>query len=344
MSNPIAEILGKYAADIDKTIKEVLAESPEFIQGVIGYHFGWVDQNFERANFERGKMFRPTISLLVFEALTGQYQAALPVAASIEMIHNFSLLHDDIEDNDVERRGRPTAWTIWGQPLVINIGDHLYSAAYKTLYRLNPRQFAPEQILAVLRIINNACLALTAGQDLDLRFENIPDVSTEMYIDMVYKKTGALVEAAILSGAALGTSDEQILQNYYEFARNIGIAFQIRDDMLGIWGDTAKTGKSTANDLYRKKKTLPIIYMLSQASEQRRETLKAYYASPEPLSDEDIDLVRESLERVDAYRYAQTMADSYQERAFRALGNLGLTNQAHKDLETMTKFLIDRAY
>lgn len=344
MSNPIANILGKYAADIDKTIKETLVESPDFIQGVIGYHFGWVDQNFEPANFERGKMFRPTISLLVYEALTGQYQAALPVAASIELIHNFSLLHDDIEDNDVERRGRPTAWTIWGKSLVINAGDHLYSLAYKTLYRLDTKQFPPERVFAVFRLINEACIALTEGQDLDLRFETIPDVSTEMYIDMVYKKTGALVEAAILSGAKLGTSNERILQNYYEFARNIGIAFQIRDDMLGIWGDTAKTGKSAANDLYRKKKTLPVIYMLEKASGARQETLKAYYATPDPLSETEVDFVRESLAWADAYDYTQTIANTYQEKSFRALDNIGLTNQAQTDLETMAKFLIDRSY
>jgi geranylgeranyl diphosphate synthase type I len=292
----IKQILNKYLSDIEATIKTVLAESPDFMRGVIHYHFGWVDQNFQAtAQVSRGKMFRPTISLLVFEALTGSHQAALPVAAAIEMIHNFSLLHDDIEDNDVERRGRPTAWSLWGKPLVINVGDYLYSLAYKALLQLDPQHFPPSTIVAVLRLLNETCLALTQGQDLDLRFETAAAVSTEMYLDMVYKKTGALVEAAIMSGAILGTTDPEIRQNYAAFARNIGIAFQIQDDLLGIWGDSATTGKSTDTDLYRKKKTLPVIYMLDQAQGAGRERLRRLYGQAEPLPAEEIAFVRESL-------------------------------------------------
>lgn len=337
-------ILSKYAADIDDVIKNLLSEAPDFIHGMISYHFGWVDQDFRPANFERGKMFRPTINLLVFEAITGVYREALPVAAAIEMIHNFSLIHDDIEDNDSERRGRPTLWTIWGKPRAINVGDFLYSLAFKSLYQLDSTVFPPERIFSVLRLINEACLALTEGQDLDLRFENVQDVSTEMYVDMVYKKTGALVEAAILSGATLGTGDVDLLQNYGEFARNIGIAFQVRDDMLGIWGDVAKTGKSTANDLRRKKKTLPVIYMLNQATASRKKRLKKCYASLQPLTDPEIEFVRESLEETKAYDYTQRVANDYKARAFSALDRIDLTNQAQSELESIAKFLVNRSY
>ena len=340
----IDSTLKKYASDIDNTIKALLAETPDFIRGVISYHFGWVDQNFNPANFERGKMIRPTITLLVYEALTGSYKAALPVAASIEIIHNFSLLHDDIEDDDIDRRGRPTAWTIWGKPLVINVGDYLYSLAYKSLYQLDQRKFLVDRIFAVYRLINETCLALTEGQDMDLRFETLEAVSTEMYIDMVYKKTGALVEAAVLAGAKLGTSDETIIQNYYEFARNIGIAFQIRDDILGIWGDMRQTGKSASNDLQRKKKTLPVIYMLNQSSGARRQKLKELYARPQLLSDKEVDIVRESLAFTGAYDYAQQVAGDYQQTAFYAVRNINASNQAQVELEALARFLVERAY
>lgn len=340
----ILNTLTKYTADIDATIKDILAESPDFIRGVINYHIGWVDSDFKPASFDRGKMFRPTICLLIYEALTGQYKAALSVAASIELIHNFSLLHDDIEDGDTERRGRPTAWTIWGKPLVINVGDHLYSLAYRAIHHLDPNQFSSEQILAVFRLINRACIALTEGQDLDIRFETLSAVSTEMYLDMVYKKTGALVEAAILAGATLGTTNQAILENYYQFARSIGIAFQIRDDMLGIWGDTTKTGKSATNDLYRKKKTLPIIYLLAKASGRRKEKLQAYYADSEPLSDEGVAFVRDCLAWAEAYDYTQNMANNYQKNAFQALDRLDLNNQPHLELEAIARFLIDRSH
>lgn len=340
----IETILNKYAMDIDNTIKQLLQGAPEFIRGIISYHFGWVDQNFQPANFGRGKMFRPTINLLVFEAITGGYKEALPMAASIEMIHNFSLMHDDIEDNDLERRGRPTAWSIWGKPRVINTGDFLYSLAFKSLYQLDAGKFPPERIFAVLRLIVDACLELTKGQELDLRFENIQEVSTDMYLDMVYKKTGALIEAAILSAAKLATSNESIIQNYHDFAHNIGIAFQIKDDILGIWGDTAKTGKSTANDLRRKKKTLPVVYTLDKSSGWRKEKIQACYAKAEPLSDDEIEFMRENLEWAGARIYAQGMANAYREKAFKALHRLNISNQAQVELETIARFLVDRSY
>jgi geranylgeranyl diphosphate synthase, type I len=340
----INQILTKYAADIDDTIKKLVNEGSPEIAGVINYHFGWVDQQFQPATFQRGKMFRPTISLLVYEAITGRYREALPVAAAIEIIHNFSLLHDDIEDNDVERRGRPTAWTIWGQARVINIGDYLYSLAYKALGQLDPARLPTERILAVLRLINEACLKLTEGQDLDLNFETLSAVSTEMYLDMVYKKTGALIEAAILAGATLATTDETLLKNYYDFAHHIGLAFQIRDDVLGIWGDTAQTGKSAVNDLRKKKKTLPVIYTLAKAAGERGEKLRGYYASTQPLTNPEIEFVRDCLAWAEAREYAQDVADRYRREAFEALDKIGAANQSQVELKTIAEFLINRSY
>lgn len=340
----IEAILSKYASNIDNTIKQSLAEAPPFIHGLISYHFGWVDQDFQPANFGRGKMLRPTLNLLVFDAITGGYEDALPMAAAIEMIHNFSLIHDDIEDNDLERRGRPTAWSIWGKPRTINIGDFLYSLAFKTLYQLDASKFPPARIFTVLNLIVDACLALTKGQELDLSFENNIDVSVDMYLDMVYKKTGALIDAAIVSAASLATADAALIKNYGEFADNIGIAFQIRDDILGIWGDKAKTGKSTANDLRRKKKTLPVVYTLDKASGQRKKKIRKLYTQPEPLSDKEIDFMRENLDRAGAHDYAQNLANQYREKAFTALHQTNITNQAQLELEAIAKFLVDRSY
>jgi geranylgeranyl diphosphate synthase type I len=344
MTPDINNILDKYSVEIEHTLREALSTAPSFIRGVISYHFGWVDQDFEAASFERGKRLRPTLCLLVFDALTGSHTAALPVAAALEMIHNFSLIHDDIEDDDLERRGRSTAWAIWGKPLAINVGDFLYTLAFNSICRLEPTIFSSEKILSVQRLITEACLTLTAGQDLDLRFEQTRDVSTEMYIDMVYKKTGALLEAAVLAGAMLGTSDETVISNYREFAHNIGIAFQVRDDILGIWGDTTKTGKSVDNDLRRKKKTLPVIYTLNKSTGQRRESLHRLYTGPEPLSDAQIEFVRDSLAWARASNFAQSSANAYIENAFTALHQIGISNQAQSELETIAKFLVYRSH
>jgi geranylgeranyl diphosphate synthase type I len=340
----INRILGKYKADITQTIKGLANQAPPEMAGIIGYHFGWLDQDFRPAHSSSGKMFRPAICLLVYESITGEYQPALPVAASIEIIHNFSLLHDDIEDNDVERRGRPTAWTIWGQPRVINVGDYVFSMAYRALHLLDPAQIPLERILAIHQLINNACIELTEGQDADIRFETLPEVSTEMYLDMVYKKTGVLVEAAILSGAKAATSDETIIQNYANFAQNIGLAFQIRDDVLGIWGDSTETGKSTKNDIRKKKKTLPVLYTLGQVSGERKKKMTSYYAQPEPLTDPEIEFVRECLEWADARSYAQAVAETYRQKSFDALDRIGAANPAQVELKMVAEFLINRSY
>jgi len=337
-------ILSRYSLEVEQTIKEALVIAPPFIQGVISYHFGWVDQDFKPANFKKGKFLRPTLCLLVFEALGGNYKDALPVAAAIEMTHNFTLMHDDIEDNDLERHGRPTVWAIWGKPLAINIGDYLYTLSSKSLYQLDPAKFSTDKIFSVLRLINHACLALTEGQDLDLRFEQSQDVSVEMYLDMVYKKTGALLEAAILAGATLGTDDQAIIKHYQTFAQNIGAAFQVRDDILGIWGDSSKTGKSADNDLRRKKKTLPVIYTLQKLEGRRQAKLKALYGTAEPLLDDQVQFVRECLEQVKAYDYAQTVAGKAIENAFTALGQIALPNRAQLELEAVARFLVDRSH
>lgn len=339
----IENILNNYSIDIEGALKAALVGSPPFIAGVTGYHLGWLDQNFAPAKFERGKALRPTLCLLVFEALTGSYQEVLPLAAALELIHNFTLIHDDIEDNDLERRGRPTAWAVWGKPLAINVGDYLYTLATKSLYGLDETRFPLEKIFAVLRLVNGACLALTEGQDLDLRFEQLESVSPEMYVDMVYKKTGALLEASIVSAAILGSSEPQTVQHYQEFAHNLGIAFQVRDDILGIWGDTARTGKSVDNDLRRKKKTLPIIYMLNALAGQRQAELKALYATSEPLTDDQIKFVRKSLDLAKAHAFAQNSADAYIEEAFGALQKIKISNQAQSDLETIARFLVSRS-
>ena len=340
----IDQIINKYTSDVEQTVKEALTAASPFICGVISYHFGWVDQNFEPANFDSGKMLRPTFCLLVFDALTGRHKPALPVAAAIEMIHNFSLIHDDIEDNDLARRGRPTMWTIWGKPLAINAGDFLYTLAFNCLHTLDPTQFAPKQILAVQRLISRLCLELTLGQDLDLRFEQAQNVTVEMYIDMVYKKTGALLEAAILSGAMLGTEDEATIANYRDFAQNIGIAFQVRDDILGIWGDASKTGKSIDNDLRRKKKTLPVIYTLNKVTGTLKHQLDTLYTGPNPLTDDEISWVRDIIEQTNAYQYTQNMADTYIENAFAALDKIDNATQAQLELKQLTRFLIDRSH
>lgn len=343
-SSTVNHILTRYTAEVETTIQQVLANTPPRLQNMVKYHFGWLDQNLQPSDSGRGKMLRSTLNLLVFEALTGGYKEALPVAAALEMIHNFSLLHDDVEDNGTERRGRATVWTIWGKSRAINAGDFLFSMAFHCLHQLDTTTFAPETILTVFRQFSHTCGVLVAGQDADMRFEDRLDVSTDMYLEMISQKTAALIELAMVSGATLATSDQTIVNHYRQFAHNIGLAFQVRDDILGIWGEATETGKSTTDDLRYKKKTLPIIYMLTKVEGDRADKLRAYYTRPEPLTEVEIEVVRDCLAWARAYDYAQTITRQYHEAAFAALDNLQVTNEAQTGLITLAKFLVDRTY
>jgi len=338
------DILNRYTLEVEATIQQLLAETLPFLRGTSRYHLGLVDRDFQPLDNGRGKMLRPTLHLLVFEAICGNYQAALPVAAALELIHSFSLVHDDVEDNGLERRGRATVWTIWGKERTINIGDFLFALAFKALHQLDLTQFSPQTVIEVSRLVSGACVALTEGQELDMSFETGLDISVEMYLDMIYRKTGALIEASVLSGAKLATSDPQVIAAYHMFGRNIGLAFQVRDDILGIWGDTHQTGKSVSDDLRHKKKTLPIIYAFSQLTGERGEKFRAMYAQPNPLTDSEIEFVRDSLTVIQAEAYTQKIATQYHEQAFIALHQVKLVNEAQAQLEALALFLVNRTY
>lgn len=338
----VKEILNKYVPDVEQTIQAALEVASPFIRGMVGYHFGWLDQESKLVDFRKGKFLRPTLCLLTFEALQASYQAALPVAACLELIHNFSLVHDDIEDGDTERHGRPTVWAIWGKPLAINTGDFLYTLAFKCLYQLDVTRFGSEPVFGVQQLINQACLALTIGQDLDLRFEQLQDVTAEMYLDMVGGKTAALLEASIVSGAMLGTTNPLTVNHFRDFARNLGVAFQVRDDILGLWGDSAETGKSVDNDLRRKKKTLPVIYTLSQLTGPRRMRLQKIYADSTPMTGDQIEFARECLQVVDAFNYTQGMVNRYVENSFSALNQIDNASSCQAELGTLAHYLVTR--
>jgi geranylgeranyl diphosphate synthase type I len=224
---------------------------------MLTYHMGWEG---EGAGIEaRGKRIRPALVLLSCSATGGDWHSALPAAAAVEFLHNFSLVHDDIQDNSDMRRGRPTVWVKWGIAQAINTGDLLFTLANKALLRLRETSREPF-VLDACAIFQEACRKLTYGQHLDISFETQKDVSPEAYWLMVSGKTAALLSACCEIGALLGGADANGQSAFCTFGENLGLAFQAQDDILGIWGDAARIGKSTESDLVTGKKTLPVLY------------------------------------------------------------------------------------
>jgi geranylgeranyl diphosphate synthase type I len=210
-----------------------------------------------------GKRIRPLLVLLCACACGADCQSALPAAAAVELVHNFSLVHDDIQDNSPKRRGRDTTWMKWGVPMAINVGDALFVLSNQAIIDLR-KDYPAEVVVRAAEILHNTCLELTIGQFLDMSYEERNDLSVEDYWPMIAGKTAALLAACCQIGALLGGASEDQQEIYRSYGHYLGLAFQVQDDILGIWGDENITGKSAASDLVEGKNSLPILIGLGK--------------------------------------------------------------------------------
>jgi geranylgeranyl diphosphate synthase type I len=254
--------------------------------------------------------------------------------------HNFSLVHDDIEDGDRERRHRPTLWTVHGIPQAINTGDTLFTLSRIALHRLTDLGFSDTKVLRLMRLYDLTCLALCEGQYIDIwTSEHDTSMSVELYFDMIGRKTAALIAASIEAGALLATDDEEVIARYRAFGWALGLAFQINDDLLGIWGAEQATGKEPS-DLARHKKTLPVLYALEHADPTDRARLTTLYATAAPSAAEVTEAV-EILERSGARAYTRDQAHRYRDEALTELDAAGVVQpEAREALERIMRSVI----
>lgn len=255
-------LLAQIEQELQKQISRLDNPRTQSFHEMLTYHMGWTG---EGAGPEAtGKRIRPLLVLLCTAACGADWQSALPAAAAVELVHNFSLVHDDIQDNSDKRRGRSTTWVKWGAPMAINVGDALFVMSNQAIIDLK-ENYPAEVVLRATEILNNTCLDLTRGQFLDMSYEERLDLGVDDYWPMVAGKTAALLSACCHIGALLGGSDESTQEAYRSFGHYLGLAFQVQDDILGIWGDEALTGKSAASDLVEGKKSLPVLAGLGAA-------------------------------------------------------------------------------
>ena len=334
----------RYVPQIEAELRDVLAVPGPGLAGFYGmmhYHLGWVDQALSPVNARAGKRLRPVLCLLVCQALGGDAQKALPAAAAIELVHNFSLLHDDIEDQSATRRHRATAWKIWGEAHAINAGDGMFVLARLALGRLAERGVPATLQVAVTRLFDETCLTLCHGQYLDISFEERLDVSVDEYLTMIGGKSAALIACAARVGATLATDDAALVQHYERFGWHMGLAFQIQDDVLGMWGAEAETGKPVGGDIRQRKKSLPVVYALEHEGEGGE--LRRIYAQ-DALDDRQVASALRLLDESGAHQYAQEMAAQHQELALAELSATGIENEAQGALREVAGFVVRRSY
>ncbi|HOJ92303.1 MAG TPA: polyprenyl synthetase family protein [Dictyoglomaceae bacterium] len=254
------------------------------IHFLTAYHMGWVDENFQPLeNIKGGKRLRPLFCVLINQALNGILDDALDIGSALEFLHNFSLVHDDIQDRDEKRHGKWTVWKIWGEAQAINVGDLLFNLAFQILANLSSPLLVSKSIQEVTHTIQE----LIEGQYLDLSFEQKKEVSLKEYMQMIDKKTAKLFATCFYLGAFSATYKDEISKEFQEIGEKFGLCFQIADDAMGIWGNPDKTGKNSLADLWRRKKTYPILYTYSEASDKERLKIEEIW-SKEYLTDQDI--------------------------------------------------------
>ena len=333
-------MLLRYRAGIEEEVGRAVGDSEgplgEMVRHQLGFGPGGVPN--------LGKCLRPSLCLFACEALGGDLAQAMPVAAAIELVHNFSLIHDDIEDGDETRHHRPTVWKVYGPAQAVLAGITLWTLAFKCLDGATGRGAPPERVLAARRLVTNACNEIIEGQHLDLSFERRTDVALDEYMAMIARKTGALIAVSVQAGALMAGAGSEDISHLGAFGRELGLAFQIRDDVLGIWGEGSATGKPVGADIARRKKSLPVVQAFQQAVGPDRELLRTVYQKDE-IDEGDIDDVLDVLQRWNVRYFAQGLAEDHRRRAMAALSQSEIfPPAARQGFDELASFVLTREY
>lgn len=335
----VLRLADRYRAAILAELHSALDQrtAPPFT--LMRYHLGWEDRHGRAIEPRAGKLLRPTLCLLCCEAVGGDWRRALPAAAALELLHNFTLIHDDVEDASRQRRGRETLWSLWGAAQAINVGDGMFALAHLTLLRLEG--CPAEQVLRAARMLDEATLRLCEGQHRDLTCAGERQVSRDDYLAMIEGKTAALLAASCGIGALLGGGNERVVDSLHEFGLRLGLAFQIRDDALDVWGDPQETGKPIGDDLRAGKRSFPVVVALERASARERSAFQALLGQ-EGLDEDGLGRACALLERLGAREESERAAQEHAEAAIAGLAGLSLRPQHRRELERLARFAAQR--
>ena len=305
---------------------------------------GWQEIDGTDSSATGGKRMRPTLAMLAAEAVGGDLERATPIAVALEYVHNFSLIHDDLEDMDRMRHHRPTVWAVWGKSAAIISGNAMLKIADQAVWKLRSVGVEDSIALEAEAELTQQYLKMMEGQYLDISFETEESVSVPQYLDMIERKTGALIEASIYLGGLVGPSsgpNRQKAVALKAIGHELGRIFQIRDDVLGIWGGK-ETGKPVGADIKRKKKALPAIHALNMSRGASASRIKDIFRTQDDLKEKDIHEVLEIMESLETQNYCQSMAAERWMDCKQMIKSLNLSGQTAKEFTELGEFLLIR--
>ncbi len=326
------DLFAPYRAPLEAALKAALPADDAPVSAACRYVMGWEDAE-GRTSDAAGKRLRPLVACHIAALLGAPLERVLPGAVAIELVHNFSLVHDEIQDQDATRHGRPTLWARFGTAQAINAGDLLFGRAFAVLARLPDAPLASRYSA----LLTTATEEMIRGQWKDLEFETRDGVTADEYLDMVAGKTGALIGVCAAFAAIAAGRDEDVVASLQRWGVSIGLAFQAQDDYLGIWGDSAQTGKSNTNDIVRRKKSLPVLLGLAAAP---RDVILRVLEQPDP-GPEAIEAVVGALEAAGIRDQTASMSARFREEAEALLDALP-DAAARSALLTMGRLLVER--
>lgn len=341
-----ASLIALLESEIDIALQRLDGNAP-LMMTMARYHLGITDAAGEPVNTAtrlsvQGKRLRPLIAMRVAEAVGGSAEDAAPIAAAIELLHNFTLIHDDIQDRSPNRRHRPTVWRIWGNAQAINAGDALFAASQLAVLRTYQNPTFTSPVIRLIEKFNTTTINIVRGQILDLDNEGRPDVTPDDYLTMIEGKTAAIVRYATWAGAIVGGASDEVAELLGDVGEAVGMGFQIRDDMLGIWGAREDTGKDAADDIRRRKQSLPILILRGRTSDAESDRLDELFKQDE-IGPEGIKEILSLLAKYDVESTVAAHVEQFYQRASEAL-TTALPNRSGAAIDELNQLIMAASF
>ena len=307
------------------------------LYNMLAYQLGWIDEQGLPMSGPSDGRIHSSLCLMACESLLGDYTPALAAAAAVELVHNFCLIHEDVQSGSPNRNERPTVWWIWGPGQAINAGDGLHAMARLALMRLQDRAMPVTRVLTAMRLLDQTCLNICEGQYLDLDFQEKLDVGVDSYLRMAAGRTGALMSGAMGLGAMAATEEDAPVEAFKECGKNLGIAYQIREDIRDL-GENAEEAPS--DRVLNKKKLLPIVYALAKGPMPTKRELGTLYFK-RVLEPQDLTQLVKILNETSALEYAQERAEEYSRIALESLDDVPLSSWGREELAKLCQHVAE---